>query len=434
MKNCKINETHIMVVRKNNYSGKLETEYLPLKFNNQAKLDKLAEYAHKPGVTGVDVYNTAKQKGLGCLLDGYNFCDYVSGSYQSCPPISSRVASEYTKGEGFFNLVKSRTVPYTLSKMYEECRKDKSIVAFSSRYIGWNRMHFDLNDDLSIAYNTNFGYGYANYFTANLKYKDIDILPYSMWVHYYKANLSQILRYTRTYYVDNSEWEPALNFGRDVCNSLVQNPSGFANEWLVGEVKNMVSGLRDIFNNHGSVIAVNLSNGSKRELTSREDIILYKGEKMSGALSFLDKIKEIEKLNVSMESYIEEILDMNRQMVPELKSVIDEYEAQLAGLEEEHADLMETIAPYKSFVDSHVLECATNFIGSSDYSGKREAVSIMERISETFAEQKKELDSLEKIESELSSRIYHLKSVRDTLAGYIKTIEKAMETEMAIAA
>ena len=271
MSNIKINETHIMVIRKDSVTGKLVTDYLELEFEDQAKLDELEKLSNTPGVTGEDMFNATHQKGLGYLLDWYDFCDCVSGSYQCCPKIGIKDVKEgyLSNSNAFYRFLKSRTVPYCLSKKYTECKQDPSIVAFSSRHIGWNRMNFTLNEDLSIAYNTNFGYGYANYFTANLKYRDIDILPYSMWVNYYNANISQILRYTRTYHISNSEWEAALEFGRDICNSLVQNPSGFANVWLVGEVRKMVDGLRRIFNNHGSVMAVNESNGSSRVLDTK---------------------------------------------------------------------------------------------------------------------------------------------------------------------
>lgn len=431
MSNYKINETHIMVIRKDSATGKLVTDYLPLEFKEQAKLNELEQLSNTDGITGEGMYKATQQKGLGYLLDYYDFCDCVGGTYQCCPAISIKDVKEgvYSNSKAFYQLLISRVIPYCLSKKYKECREDPSIVAYSSRPVGWNSMNFNLNDDLTIAYNTNFGYGYANYFTANLKYKDIDILPYSMWVNYYKANLYQILRYTRVYCISNSEWQAALEFGRDVCNSLVENPIGFANEWLVNEVKEMVDSLREIFNNHESVIAVNDSNGSGRVLGTKEEIILYKGEKMSGALSFLGKIKEIEKLNVSMESYINSILDMNRQMLPQLQDVIDEYKEKLVELTQLEESLMEEIAPIKSFVDAHVNECAANFVGDTSYSSRQNAEKIMSEVSIVFMETNEQLKELEKEKSKLSNKIYNMNHVVNTLSGYVTTIEKFMESE-----
>jgi hypothetical protein len=435
MSNLKINETHIMVIRKDDCTGRLHEEYLPLTFKDQAKLNKLEKYAKEPGVKGEDVYYAAKERGLGYLLEGYNFCPDVDGSYQGCPPIPlNEVKNGYLKdGKRLINALIGRTIPYCLSEMYRECRKDPSIVAYSTRFVGWSKMDFELSNDLSIAYYTNFGYGYANYFTANLKYKDIDILPYSMWVTYYNANISQILRYTRTYYIDNSEWEKALKFGCEISNSLLDNPSDFANKWLVGEVKKMVEGLRSIFNNHGATIAVNMSNGSARTLTTKEEIVLFKGEKMSGALSFLSKIKEIEKLNVSMDYYIESILNMNREMVPELQDVINEYNIKISELKNRLEKLLIEKEPIEDYVNNHLDDCMDNFLREDTYSAKQEAEKIMCEISTEFNERNSLLKVMEHQESEMNSKLWNMQHVVNTLSGYVDTINAALETEYALA-
>lgn len=49
MSNFKINETHIMVIRKDSRTGKLVTDYLPLVFEDQAKLDELETMSNTPG-------------------------------------------------------------------------------------------------------------------------------------------------------------------------------------------------------------------------------------------------------------------------------------------------------------------------------------------------------------------------------------------------
>jgi hypothetical protein len=196
----------------------------------------------------------------------------------------------------------------------------------------------------------------------------------------------------------------------------------------------MVDGLRRIFNNHGSVMAVNESNGSSRVLDTKEEIVLYKGEKMSGALSFLGKIKEIEKLNVSMDSYISSILDMNRRMVPELLEVIKEYNEELAKLELLDEQLIAEITPIKNFVDSHVYECAENFVGDTGYSSRCEAEKIMSETSEVFMELNNELHDLEEKESKLSNKIYSMKRVVNTLSGYVDTINSFIEKEYVKAA
>lgn len=433
--NTLINQTHIMVIRKDDRTGRLHEEYLPLTFKDQAKLDELEKYAKEPGIKGIDVYNATIEKGLEYLLEGYDFCPAVNGSYQCCPPIASYEVKEgyLSDGTKLVSTLIGRTIPYCLSEMYRECKQDPSIVAYSTRYIGWSKMNFDLNEDLSIAYYTNFGYGYANYFTANLKYKDIDILPYSMWVTYYNANITQILRYTRTYGIANGEWEKALKFGCEISNYLLDDPSGFANKWLVGEVKKMVEGLRSIFGNHNETIAVNMSNGSERVLSTKEEIVLFKGEKMSGALSFLSKIKEIEKLNVSMDYYIESILNMNRKMVPELQDVINEYNIKISELKDRLEKLLIEKEPVEDYVYNHLDDCLDYFLGEDTYSAKQEAEKIMCEISTEFNERNGLLKVMEHQESEMNSKLWNMQHFVNTLSGYVETINAALEKEYALA-
>lgn len=423
----KINLTHIMVIRKNAGTGMLETDFLPLVFKDQEKLNDVERfYRQASNATGKDIYSFACSNGLGYLFNSYDYCMNVNGSYQACPYVLPMIAEKMSAVDCFY-LLKSRVTAYCLREKIRECHEDRSIVAYSSCFIGWHCTHFDLNEELSIEYHTNFGYGYANYFTANLKYKDIDILPYSLWVHYFKANLSEIRRYTRVYEIHNDEWEPALRFGCEVYNSLLQNPHEFVNTWFVKEVQEMVRGLRAIFNNQCKVIAENYSNNSKIELKSKEDIILFKGEKMSGALSFIEKIKELEKLDVSMTEYITAILDMNRQMVPQLEEVIEEYEHIIEDLKAEYAELVEEMSPYESFVESHVHDCAINFIGSDNYFGRNEAKSLLCGINPYFAMKSSTLDDYEKRARDLRSNISNGEYVKNTLSGYLKTIQSALE-------
>ncbi len=192
----------------------------------------------------------------------------------------------------------------------------------------------------------------------------------------------------------------------------------------------MVEGLRSIFNNQGSVIAVNMSNGTGRELRTKEEIVLYKGEKMSGALSFLEKIKEIERLNVSMDGYIESILDMNRKMVPELQEVIEEYNRKIKKHEEELDMLLTEKAPLEEFVEYHVEDCMDFFLGENSYSAKKDAEKIMCQISTEFKEEIERLEILNKQESKINSELWNMKQVVSTLSGYVNTINAALAKEL----
>ena len=118
MSNFRINETHIMVIRKDSATGKLVTDYLPLEFKEQAKLNELKKLSNTAGITGEDMFKATQQKGLGYLLEYYDFCDCVSGSYQCCPAINIKDVKDgfYSNSKAFYRLLESRTIPYCLSK------------------------------------------------------------------------------------------------------------------------------------------------------------------------------------------------------------------------------------------------------------------------------------------------------------------------------
>lgn len=69
MSNFRINETHIMVIRKDSTTGKLVTDYLPLEFEERTKLKELEKLSNTAGITGEDMFKATQQKGLGYLLD-----------------------------------------------------------------------------------------------------------------------------------------------------------------------------------------------------------------------------------------------------------------------------------------------------------------------------------------------------------------------------
>ena len=73
MSNIRINETHIMVIRKDPATGRLVTDYLPLEFEERAKLNELEKLSKTAGITGEDMFKATQEKGLGYLLDYYGY-------------------------------------------------------------------------------------------------------------------------------------------------------------------------------------------------------------------------------------------------------------------------------------------------------------------------------------------------------------------------
>ena len=98
---------------------------------------------------------------------------------------------------------------------------------YSTDTLGWSDFTYQVTNDITITLGTNFGYGSASYFRLGLRYKGIDVLPYSYLVKYYYANRRDLLRYTRLYDVAHDSWNLAFSFVEEVANKASESEDEF---------------------------------------------------------------------------------------------------------------------------------------------------------------------------------------------------------------
>ena len=208
-----------------------------------------------------------------------------------------------------------------LEDLTNDLRKDPTVLAYSHRRVGWATPEFNLNDDIKVVYLTNFGYGSASYFFLQIYYKGIGILPYSHWVHYRKASTHDIIRYTREYHLMNQEWMKAMAFTADTYNAAVSNPATFVQKNILNEVEEMVSGLEAIHRSSNYRVQESFFNPYSIVITG-DDLVRFKGEKISGALDFLDQLQTLMPITDKVGSYIRRIMNCNFSVTNELKSAI----------------------------------------------------------------------------------------------------------------
>lgn len=224
----------------------------------------------------------------------------------------------------------------------EEIAQNENSKMISTEKIGWTDVTFPIDDDFSVYLKTNFGYGVASYFFCNIIYKGISILPYSEVVKYCHVHWLDFVRYTRKYRPERENWMPALDFAVETANLAKHNPEKFVKVWVVNELKEMMEGLRIIFNssdaniskylefkNETSMYSYNLvrnfHNGDKIEykVLPQEKIIAFKAEKITGTLHFLENLKKLTELTNYVKTCIEEIISMNQKLIPEISQHID---------------------------------------------------------------------------------------------------------------
>ena len=218
-----------------------------------------------------------------------------------------------------------------------ECLKtNENNKMFSSDTIGWTDYNYIINGDIAYHLKSNFGYGSSSYFFVNLKYKNIDILPYSDGIKYYHANMKDFIRYTRLYNLSRDCWNIALDFVTQTTNAALDDPDKFIKQWIFNEVREMMSGLRRIaedpqtchkeaannnFAENGLISVRNITEYQRQLYKAYPDelVMAFQAEKITGALYFLEKLKPLEIIYKDIDKTINEIIDINKKLYPTFK-------------------------------------------------------------------------------------------------------------------
>ena len=221
----------------------------------------------------------------------------------------------------FFNEMLQRRIAFCLDKSYIECQNNDEILAFSHRRRGYSYPFFQLGTDFDVIFKSNFGYGNSSYFYTHIKYKGIDILTYSDWIRYRYVNTYDIIRFTRRNQLTHSSWAETMYFTAELYNNSVSEPEAFVDKWIINECIEMVDGLDYLLNkNEDYEIINNCFNKDTKFTLNGTELLIFKGEKITGALSFLEKINELSCFSDKIGIFIQRISDCNLKIYPKLKN------------------------------------------------------------------------------------------------------------------
>jgi len=253
--------------------------------------------------------------------------------------------------------------------------RDSDIKMYSKENIGWNTFHHEISEDIKIELKTNFGFGSAAYFLLGVKYKGIAILPYSYIVKYYKAGMADIVRCTRSYQACRDSWCASFDFLSDFINNSIEDPESFVKRYIMREVEEMMQGLEAIARNpkiymdrigdaKADPCVVNVrpmfSDDKKRMAAyPSETPILFKVEKITGALNFLKSLTEISQVVTDVEKHIKRLLEMNLALVPEIEDAIKKITTKInihtshkESLESQIAMLSQKLNPFEEEIQN----------------------------------------------------------------------------------
>lgn len=243
-----------------------------------------------------------------------------------------------------------------LSETVKKIKEHDEIKMYSRDVVGYSTYTHKINDDITGELRTNFGYGSAAYFNLAVKYKDIVILPYSYLVHYYYANMKSLMACTRAYRPLRESWESSINFIADFVNQSIADPRKFVGEYVIKEVEEMMKGLRAIMDNPAEVqIRIKDSTSSEVRLSvirpfnkdefvmmesmSDELTTLFKAEKITGALLFIESLTQLQEFCGDMSALIGEILSMNKDVKPEIPPVLNSVRSMIEAFKREEKNL-----------------------------------------------------------------------------------------------
>lgn len=243
-----------------------------------------------------------------------------------------------------------------LSETVKKIKEHDEIKMYSRDVVGYSTYTHKINDDITVELRTNFGYGSAAYFNLAVKYKDIVILPYSYLVHYYYANMKSLMACTRAYRPLRESWESSINFIADFVNQSKADPRKFVGEYVIKEVEEMMKGLRAIMDNPAEVqIRIKDSTSSEVRLSvirpfNKDEFVmmesmadelttLFKAEKITGALLFIESLTQLQEFCGDMPALIGEILSMNKDVKPEIPPVLNSVRSMIEAFKREEKNL-----------------------------------------------------------------------------------------------
>ncbi len=291
------------------------------------------------------------------ISGSYKYCENLAGSYEGVhannqaflTSIKERFQAllfDQKENPKDFDIIKEITLlkseisrnyklwchAYAIEIAYEKCSNDQNILAYSHRITGWSNPVYQLTPNFSVELKTNFGYGSVSYFYTKLKYKNIDITPFSDWIHYRFAKFNEIIRYSQSHLLHNSSWHEAMSFAKDACNLSLSNERGFVGKYIIGECEEMVSGLERILTT--DEIQLKRSNEFYKQKFNGHELVVFRGEKITGALDFITKILQFEGI-AQMSGFVKRIENSNRKLYPYLVSEINLLEEKISKATQE---------------------------------------------------------------------------------------------------
>ena len=276
--------TNIYAIVRMDGSEELSFRSFPVSINWEPSEAKLKEY-HRYAVSLFEQYSD-------CLI-------YLNSTYKM---------SSYER--------ELRREAIAFNHTIDEVRRKNDVVAYSHRYGGWVTIDWRYNDDIRFSVDTNFGYGSNSYMSVRFYYKNLQLTPYSNYIHYRFANFTDIIRYTYEYNLVYSSWQELLKDTLLFYNAVVKNKEHEVFNWLKNHLNNLVNGLGNLRKTTLS-FSIYSSNRDRMDNITGDELVRLKIEKIIGSYEFIGNIQQL-PVEVSPSDYVARIQQNLNDFKPQL--------------------------------------------------------------------------------------------------------------------
>ena len=323
---------------------------------------------------------------------------------------------------------------------------------YSRESIGWDGYEYKVNDDVIIYVNTNFGYGYSSYFTLGLKYKGIDILPYSSVVNYYYADMRDIIRYLRNYSTQSNSWNLAFDFVEKTANQAAIEPDKFCEKFLKNEINSMLAGLGDVVANPNAFLNkfstmtskdndsgfitirahMNVDEKSKFKVYPYEMAVAFMAEKIMNALMLLNNLESVSTVYSPVQDAVLKVKEISMKGLPKIKECADKMIPKMNSLREALNKIDAGLERITSEIEKHE-EIITSIVEERNNRGENLSLYTIEQeyknthkeYSNLCEEKRKLVDERSNVNEELKTRLDFL----DVLNDCIDMVEKISDNK-----
>lgn len=473
-----INHDYILAISDNN--GRLNLEHIDIE-RHEALIDNIIDMFNDSQFDASDLYRFAKKQLNYCGLVfpfclGHSYYDSyiedvafpefdVNAYSKAIYEARERIENAYNKGyDNYAMRLQSKLnktiretkeeyikniLPYIYSYDYNEALKTNKIKErykiFSSEIHGRFTYETDVNEDLKISTRTNFCYGSSTYFHIIVTYKDIELLPYSEWVKYYYAGYNSIMRFTRSYLANRDSWGHALEFVVNYVNSAIEDADSFVKTEVMKEVNDLLLGLESIFSLNDSeykerlevrhiedddvryigISSARHANDREREnykIKPSESAMIFRMEKISGALYFLKSLSKLSEIYSEVRTVIERIIDLNKLIYPEVREAIPPIKQEIRNLNIELKPIERT-HEYKEKRLDNLKERLEKILDKVDYSKREEEEKAFRLRNPLLDTLEKEVPELWRKINEYKTLIYNREKVLSRLESFQELIE-----------